>query len=139
MRLEIRGQVAETNLFVAAMHLSLVMQFLFGPEKPVVGEVALRQLLITELRQVVADHQIVTVELPLLREAGRKRDRLAVSGDGFLNAPDEVQEVAEPAAEKAPLAAVEVCRMPSEHVFHALDSRFPSSPALQDGKLFCNF
>ena len=105
VRLEVRREVAYPDLLVAAVKLSLVMQFLLRTEKLIIGEMAYGKLLVTNLRQIVTNHEVVTVELSLLCKVRRKGDRLLISSSRLLDAANEMQEVAEPAAEETLLAA----------------------------------
>ena len=139
MLLEVRRQVADADLLMAAMKLARMADLLSRPEKLVIDKVLPRQLFVADMRQIVADHEIVAVELPLLREVWRERDCLAVSAGGLFNAADEVQEVAVPATEETLLARVKLRCAMFQQVFRALDSFLPSPFVLQNGQLFRDF
>ena len=138
VRLKIRREIADADFRVAAMIVSHMLQLFFGAEEILIEEVALSQLLITDMRQIVTDQEVIAVKLPLLCEIRCVQNRLAIGGGRFLSALKESQEVTEPAVQEALLPAVKLRPVLFQQPPDAFRPLRPIRPFLQNGELFCN-
>ena len=120
------------------MIVSHMLQLFFGAKEILIEEVALSQLLITDMRQIVTDQEVIAVKLPLLCEIRCVQNRLAIGGGRFLSALKESQEVTEPTVQEALLPAVKLRPVLFQQLPDALRPLRPIRPFLQNGELFCN-